>query len=110
MAELLFELQSQFDLILVDSAPVLPVTDATLLAAWVEATVLVAKAGSTTARQLVEAVEQLRQVEAQLAGTVLNQAEVDAGYGYYYADNGSSRRRSQAPTDPPRDIPRGLVG
>lgn len=109
MAELLFELQSQFDMVLVDSAPVLPVTDATLLAAWVEATVLVAKAGSTTARQLVDAVEQLRQVEAQLAGTVLNQAEVDAGYGYYYAENGASRRSRPAVT-PPRDVPRGLVG
>jgi non-specific protein-tyrosine kinase len=110
MAELLFELQSRFDLILVDSAPVLPVTDATLLAAWVEATVLVTKAGSTTVRQLVDAVEQLRQVEAQLAGTVLNQAEVDAGYGYYYAENGSSRRRSQSPATPRRDTPQGLVG
>lgn len=105
MAELLFELQSQFDVVLVDSAPVLPVTDATLLAAWVEATVLVAKAGSTTARQLIDAVEQLRQVDAQLAGTVLNQAEVDSGYGYYYATSSTSRRRSH-PATPPRDIPR----
>lgn len=109
MAELVFELQSEFEMVLVDSAPVLPVTDATLLAAWVDATVLVAKAGSTTARQLVDAVEQLRQVDAQLAGTVLNQAEVDAGYGYYYAGNGTGRRRSQAADTPPRDIPRGLV-
>ena len=110
MAELVFELQSEFEMVLVDSAPVLPVTDATLLAAWVDATVLVAKAGSTTARQLVDAVEQLRQVDAQLAGTVLNQAAVDAGYGYYYGENGTGRRRSQPAATPPRDGPRGLVG
>lgn len=92
MAELLFELQGKFDVVLVDSAPVLPVTDATLLAAWVEATLLVARAGTTTQRQLAEAVQQLRRVDAQLAGVVLNQAGGDAAYGYYYyyGENGAS--------------------
>ena len=88
MAELLFELQGKFDVVLVDSAPVLPVTDATLLAAWVEATLLVARARTTTQLQLAEAVEQLHRVDANVAGVVLNDASDQANYGYYYTGNG----------------------
>ncbi len=95
MAELLFLLQGRFDVVVVDSAPVLPVTDATLVAAWVEATLLVARAGVTTERQLVDAVEQLRRVEANLVGTVLNDVD-HVGYEYYYDSetrgNGSDKR------------------
>jgi capsular exopolysaccharide synthesis family protein len=96
MAELLFGLQGRFDVVLVDSAPVLPVADATLLATWVEVTVLVARAGSTTRRQLREAVDQLNRVDAKLAGVVLNLAGPDeATYGYYYTENGGSREGSR---------------
>ncbi|MCU1448649.1 MAG: capsular biosynthesis protein [Acidimicrobiales bacterium] len=90
-AELLFELQGAFDVVLVDSAPVLPVTDAIVLAAWVEATILVARAGKTTARILAESLERLRSVDARVAGTVLNDASPEAVYGYgggyAYADS-----------------------
>jgi polysaccharide biosynthesis transport protein len=90
-AELLFELQGAFDVVLVDSAPVLPVTDAIVLAAWVEATILVARAGETTARILTESLERLRRVDARVAGTVLNDASPDVVYGYgggyTYADS-----------------------
>lgn len=88
MPELLFLLQGEFDMVLVDSAPLLPVTDSTVVAAWVEATLLVARAGVTTERQLAEAVERLRQVEANLVGAVLNDVE-DVDYGYYYSENGA---------------------
>ncbi len=81
-AELLFELQGEFDVVLVDSAPVLPVTDSIVLSAWVEATVLVARADVTTGKALAEAMDRLRRVEARVAGSVLNGAEPEAGYGY----------------------------
>ena len=93
MAELLFALQADFDMILVDSTPVLPVTDATLLAAWVEATLLVARANVTTERQLADAMEQLQRVEANVVGTVLNDMEDDLGYGYYYGGGAAHARR-----------------
>jgi len=93
-AELLFELQSEFDVVLVDSAPVLPVTDAIVLAAWVEATVLVARAGVSTGKLLTESMQRLSTVEARVAGTVLNAAEASEGYGYagYYTDTGVHAR------------------
>lgn len=103
-AELVFELQSKFDLVLLDTAPVLPVTDSIVLAAWVEATLLVARAGVTTRKQLAEAVEQLKQVDARPIGTVLNRADEESSYGYPYGHNGDrpSANRSR-PT-------RGLLG
>lgn len=81
-AELLFELQERFDVVLVDSPPVLPVTDATVLSAWVEATLLVARAGVTTSTQLRQSVDLLRQVDAPVKGSILNQVQVEMTYGY----------------------------
>ena len=86
LSHLLFELQSQADFILLDSPPVLPVTDATLLALWVDATITVVRAGSTRRNELREALDLLRQARAPVMGTVLNGAAVGDSYaaGYYY--------------------------
>ncbi len=84
MARFLFDLQGEYDVVLVDSAPVLPVTDAVVLAAWVEGTVLVTAAGVTTGRAVAEAAERLAQVDARLVGTILNRATAEATYGYGY--------------------------
>jgi capsular exopolysaccharide synthesis family protein len=89
--ELLEGLTAQFDLVLVDTPPVLPVTDALVVAGWVDATLLVVSAGTTTKKGLGRSVELLRQVDAPLLGTVLNGAGSAAfhqygagGYGYGY--------------------------
>lgn len=94
-SSLLFELQTGFDVVLVDSPPVLPITDSTLLAAWVDATMLVASAGRTSRRQLDTSVELLRRADAPLAGTVLNAALPEPGYAYVYAGG----RRGRFPID-----------
>lgn len=86
MAAYLHHLKGKYDFVLVDSPPVLPVTDATLLAAWVDATILVATQRRTTVRQVKAAVDRLRQVDAPLVGTVLNGADREAeGHDYTYA-------------------------
>lgn len=82
--EVLASLASEFDLVLVDSPPVLPVTDASILGAWVDGTIMVATAGSTSRRGLHRATEALRQVNAPLMGSVLNQASAREAYGYAY--------------------------
>ena len=85
MAAYLHDLKGRYDFVLVDSPPVLPVTDATLLAAWVDATILVATQRRTTIRQVKAAIDRLRQVEAPLVGTVLNGADREAeGHDYTY--------------------------
>jgi len=99
-AELLYRLQEHFDVVLIDSPPVLPVTDAVALSTWVDAVVLVAAAGTTTRKPLRSAVDHLRQVGAPLVGVVLNQASLQLtyGYGYGYGDDhvrSTKRRRAR---------------
>jgi capsular exopolysaccharide synthesis family protein len=82
--EALAALQAEADIVLIDSPPTLPVTDAAVLANRVDGTLLVATAGLTTRRELHRAHEVLRQVDARLLGTVLNGATGDGAYGYTY--------------------------
>jgi non-specific protein-tyrosine kinase len=100
-SKVMFELEGEFETVLVDSPPVLAVTDAVLLAAWVDATLLVARARRTGRRAVDEALERLGQVNARIAGMILNGAAVnDAyGYGYGYAQSvpRSRGRRRSAP-------------
>jgi Mrp family chromosome partitioning ATPase len=83
-AELLGALQDEYDVVLVDCPPVLPVADAVALSAWVDATLLIVAAGTTTRTGVQRAHEQLRQGSAPLVGTVLNRATEESQYGYGY--------------------------
>jgi capsular exopolysaccharide synthesis family protein len=81
--EVLVALQAGADVVIIDSPPLLPVTDSVILSGRVDATVVVATAGTTTRRQLHRALELLQQVDAPVVGTVLNRAAADGSYGYY---------------------------
>ncbi len=76
-----------FDAVIIDSSPVLAVADATVLGAQVDAVLVVVRAGQTTAAELGEAVRQLTQAGASLAGAVFNdpdgKAEDERRAGYY---------------------------
>lgn len=96
-SQLLFDLQNAFDVLLIDSAPVLPATDATILSAWVDATLLVVNAGSTTTKELQLTVETLQRVEAPVVGVVLNRVQdLTTNYGYGYAEGQNFDRRPPA--------------
>lgn len=82
-ADLLQNLAGQADIVLVDSPPTLPVTDALVLCQRVDATVLVSTAGATTRKAAARTAELLRQVNAPLVGAVLNGVTEDSGYGGY---------------------------
>ena len=83
---LLDDLASQVDLVVLDSPPVLAVSDPLVLSSMADGIVLVASAGNTDRRQVSRAVDRLRQVDAPVLGTVLNQfsARKVRGYGYGY--------------------------
>lgn len=100
-------LKNQNVMVLIDSPPVLPVTDAAVLSSRVDGIVLVASAGTTTGKDVGRAIELLGQVAAPLLGTVLNGVSAEGGYGYqygYYAapapveegGNGNGRRGAKA--------------
>ena len=80
--EIFSELRQDFDIVLVDSPPLLPVTDAVILARGADATLLVIAAGETKRSQVEQAAEMLAQVDARRVGVVLNEVEVGGRYGY----------------------------
>ncbi|HEX7168296.1 MAG TPA: polysaccharide biosynthesis tyrosine autokinase [Acidimicrobiales bacterium] len=83
-ADVFETLRSICDVILVDCPPVLPVTDAAVLARKVDGVLLVATAGDTGQKQLRRAAEILHQVDAPVLGVVLNGVTDAEGYGYGY--------------------------
>lgn len=81
----LFEqLRQRYDLILVDTPPVIAVTDALVLAPLVQLYVLVARANETRIEALLKAQELLERVAARIVGVVLNEFDVATTYGSYY--------------------------
>ena len=82
LAEVLDDLRRRFDVVLVDSPPVLPVTDAVILAQAVDATLLVVAAGQTRGKDVRRAIEALSLVQATVVGVVLNEVTLSTGYGY----------------------------
>ena len=100
MRKLLHDVARQADLVLVDSPPVLPVADAAALAQSVDGVLLVLKAGHTPREAARRAVANLRQVNANMVGVVLNGVSASRGgyYGYYngYYGEGKKRQRRRA--------------
>ena len=77
------ELAKEADLVIFDSASLLAATDTLLLASKVDAVLLVVDARRTSGEAVREAVERLRQVNANIAGVVLNRVK-DKGPGDRY--------------------------
>jgi tyrosine-protein kinase Etk/Wzc len=84
MKEFLREIKSRYELILVDSPPIIAVTDAEILSRMVDATILVVAAESTELELMEKSVELLRGENNSFIGTVLNNFSYKAGYGSYY--------------------------
>ncbi len=84
MRETLASLQEDFDVVLIDAPPVLAATDAVLLSTQVDATIIVARAGSTNDYELESVTETLASVGAKTIGIVLNGFDVSQSYGYKY--------------------------
>jgi capsular exopolysaccharide synthesis family protein len=74
-------LAENFDLVLVDSPPVLPVTDAMVLSNYADGTLLVVAAGQTRRAELQRAAERFTQAKSPLVGIVLNEVTKQSGYG-----------------------------
>lgn len=87
MTSILTGLQQQLDLIVVDSPPIMAVTDAAVLAPKVDGVVLVVRPGATKISALESCVEQMSRVGANILGVVINDVEFGNSrfsYNYYY--------------------------
>ncbi|MGI9600834.1 MAG: Wzz/FepE/Etk N-terminal domain-containing protein [Acidimicrobiales bacterium] len=79
---LIQEMEEKFDLIIVDTSPVLPVTDGVLASAGCAMTVIVARRDNTTSAQLTTALTSLERARCVMAGSVLSDARSERSYGY----------------------------
>jgi capsular exopolysaccharide synthesis family protein len=87
--KILSELRGQFDYVIVDTSPLLAVTDAAILAVNSDGVLIMARSGRTKREQLTHAVRNLQDVGAPLLGAVLTMTptrqNVAYSYGYYGA-------------------------
>ncbi|QNL92860.1 CpsD/CapB family tyrosine-protein kinase [Lactococcus lactis] len=83
MHDLISALKEYYDIILIDTPPVLIATDAQIVASICDATVLVAKSESTENKSLIDAKKRLAKVNANLIGVVLNQVKNTNDNSYY---------------------------
>jgi capsular exopolysaccharide synthesis family protein len=90
---LIAELRSMFDVVIIDTPPVLAVTDAALISAATDATLLVVRASQTDRNALAEATARLRHLKVPLMGVVMSDVRLGPGrrYGYYgYGSGGET--------------------
>ena len=84
MKNFLEEMRNRFDIIILDSAPVIAVIDSEILAKMVDGTILVVSADKTETKLMLDAVDLLKKDGVPFLGTVLNNFKYKNGYGYYY--------------------------
>ena len=84
MTTVLAQLREMFDVILIDAPPLLPVTDAALLADQADGAIIVVRHGRTTIDEVSGAAERLAGVGAEPVGSILNMTPTKGGGGYGY--------------------------
>jgi capsular exopolysaccharide synthesis family protein len=99
---LIENLKSKFDIIVFDSPPVLPVTDASLLAPKMDSVVLVYEIGRTSREALIRSKAQLESVGAKINGVILNHTKPETeaisvyhSYRYQYGGPGDKKREKK---------------
>jgi polysaccharide biosynthesis transport protein len=86
METLIKQLRHRFDHIVLDSPPVLPITDATILSSLVDGVIMVVECEGTTRAALSRACSVIEHSGGKILGTVLNKVDTrrDGYYGYRY--------------------------
>jgi tyrosine-protein kinase Etk/Wzc len=88
LAQLFATLENQYDLIIVDTPPLLAVTDAAIIGAYAGTTMLVTRFNETTLKELEITAQRFEQNGVLVKGVILNGIKKEAGsayseYGYY---------------------------
>lgn len=94
LKNLVGKLKERYDVIILDSAPLQAVTDAQLLSANADGTILVVEAEKTKKDDIVSAKELLNKVDANILGLVLNKSKNrEKKYYYYYGEKGERKKK-----------------
>lgn len=102
--DLFRRLREECDVLIVDSPPLLPVTDPLVLAGYADGVLVVTDGDSARVREVRRAAELLDQVNANVLGVVVNRVQAGAGgysydysYGYPYGEAPNSESNSRPP-------------
>ena len=103
--EVIEDLRSRFDYVIIDAPPLLPVTDAAILTNIADGALLIARYGKTTREQFARAVGNLRAVNAPVLGTILALTPTKGRgtayeYRYYYSTDKDVAPKAAAPAAP----------
>ncbi|MDT4913455.1 MAG: hypothetical protein QOC66_2583 [Pseudonocardiales bacterium] len=105
MEKVIEQLAAEYEYVFIDTPPVLPVTDALVVAPLVDGVVLVTRLGRTTRERVKRALAAVDRVNASMIGVVPNYAgkgaDRDYRYGYKYT---GSHKKDAAPTDIDADL------
>jgi capsular exopolysaccharide synthesis family protein len=102
MAKFIEEVKAEYDLVIFDTTPVLPVTDAVLLSQKVEGVIILYEVGKIARGVLKRTKSHLDTVKANVLGIILNNVRPEYGpeyydyhYQYYYEEGKPPRRLSE---------------
>lgn len=101
MKEILDELSQKYDVILIDTPPVLSVTDATIVSRYTNGVILTVAVGEASIEEVKTSKKALDKVEANILGVILTKADYSKnGYYYYYHydynyNNESNKKRKK---------------
>ncbi len=84
MSQFIKKLESDWEMILFDSPPLVAVTDATMISKEIDSIILVIKAGQTDKKAFHHTMANLKNIEAPLDGIVMNAVTSKSNYGSYY--------------------------
>ena len=102
MKRLVATLRSQFDVVLIDAPPVIPVSDPGIMASLANGVLFVVRAGRTQRKTVAQAQNMLQRVKANILGCVLTHVEdyLPGYYRYYhyYRYGAQSQKSSTQPT------------
>ena len=94
-------LKKEYDIVIVDSPPILAVTDAAVLAPLVEGVLMVIRCKKDTHAEISRSIDSIKRVGGKFIGCVLNGVDLTSGYyyNYYYSEdkqNKSKRKKTTA--------------
>lgn len=105
--ELLAELKRTYDWVIIDSPPVVSLSDTLLLGSMAEIVAIVIKHNENDRDLILRSLRQLREINANIIGAVLNNLDVSKGSGdyyysgyYYYGEGGTAKGGKKRRTTP----------
>ena len=96
MKELIKNFAEQYDIIILDSPPILLANDSVMMAGYVDSSIMIMESGRTSNKVFAHAKEILMRANVEPIGVILNKLKIGtSGYHYYYYKSGYQKGRNK---------------